>query len=184
MSGPGGYRGGFRGGLRGFRGGGGLRGSPHGGRGGYGRGGGGYAAGGRNFSDQDLYKDYSGPDQQASGYGGTYDGGFAGGYSGGAGYGAAAGYESEPSQQIMVRNVSKFRVISDPVADLVHRQLPWSTANEDLVELFETTGQVELAEILFDGTRSKGAGVVQFGQVAEAETAIGGFLSPHVFVRI
>lgn len=52
-------------------------------------------------------------------------------------------------------------------------QLPWSTANEDLVELFETTGQVELAEILFDGTRSKGAGVVQFAQVAEAETAIG-----------
>ncbi len=90
------------------------------------------------------------------------------------------GYESEPSQQIMVRNVSKFRVISDPVADLALRQLPWSTANEDLVELFETTGQVELAEILFDGTRSKGAGVVQFGQVAEAETAIGGFLSPHI----
>ena len=52
-------------------------------------------------------------------------------------------------------------------------QLPWSTANEDLVELFETTGQVELAEILFEGTRSKGAGVVQFAQVAEAETAIG-----------
>lgn len=55
-------------------------------------------------------------------------------------------------------------------------QLPWSTANEDLVELFETTGQVELAEILFDGTRSKGCGVVQFAQVSEAETAIGTFL--------
>lgn len=52
-------------------------------------------------------------------------------------------------------------------------QLPWSTANEDLVELFETTGQVELAEILFDGTRSKGCGVVQFAQIPEAETAIG-----------
>lgn len=52
-------------------------------------------------------------------------------------------------------------------------QLPWSTANEDLVELFETTGQVELAEILFEGTRSKGCGVVQFGQIPEAETAIG-----------
>ena len=59
-------------------------------------------------------------------------------------------------------------------------QLPWSTANEDLVELFETTGQVELAEILFDGTRSKGAGVVQFAQVAEAETAIGMFLSQRI----
>ena len=55
--------------------------------------------------------------------------------------------------------------------------MPWSTANEDLVELFETTGQVEQAEILFDGTRSKGAGVVQFAQTAEAETAIGERLS-------
>ncbi|KAG2142994.1 hypothetical protein DEU56DRAFT_939147 [Suillus clintonianus] len=52
------------------------------------------------------------------------------------------------------------------------RNLPWSTANEDLVELFETTRQVELAEILFDGARSKGCSVVQFAQVPEAETAI------------
>jgi hypothetical protein len=59
----------------------------------------------------------------------------------------------------------------------MYRQLPWSTANEDLVELFGTTGQVELVEILFDGTRSKGEGVVQFAQVAEAETAVGTFLS-------
>ena len=44
------------------------------------------------------------------------------------------------------------------------------------MELFETTGQVELAEILFEGTRSKGCGVVQFGQVQEAETAIGELL--------
>ena len=43
------------------------------------------------------------------------------------------------------------------------------------MELFETTGQVEVAEILFDGTRSKGCGVVQFAQVAEAETAIAKF---------
>ena len=57
--------------------------------------------------------------------------------------------------------------------------MPWSTANEDLVELFETTGQVELAEILFEGTRSKGCGVVQFGQIAEAETAIGTYLLVH-----
>lgn len=43
------------------------------------------------------------------------------------------------------------------------------------MELFETTGQVELAEILFEGTRSKGCGVVQFAQISEAETAIGAF---------
>jgi hypothetical protein len=174
LSGPGGHRGSLRGGLRGFRGG--LRGSLYGGRGSYGRGG--YAAGGRNFSDHDLYKDYSGPEQQASGYSGTYDGAYTGGYSGNYG---AGGYEAEPSQQIMVRNVSQFQVISEFVADLAYWQLPWSTANEDLVELFETTGQVELAEILFDGTRSKGAGVVQFAQVGEAETAIGVFLFLHKF---
>lgn len=151
LSGPGAFRGGLRGGLRGLRGG--VRGGPRGGfRGGYsGGGGGGAAAGGREFSNQDLYADYSGPDQSAGGlrmdsYGSTT--------YGGAGYG---GFEPEPSQQIMVRN------------------LPWSTANEDLVELFETTGQVELAEILFEGTRSKGCGVVQFSNVQEAETAIAKF---------
>jgi len=80
-----------------------------------------------------------------------------GSFGGSAAFGAPAAFDAEPSQQIMVRN------------------LPWSTANEDLVELFETTGVVELAEILFEGTRSKGAGVVQFAQVQEAETAIAKF---------
>ncbi|KII87679.1 hypothetical protein PLICRDRAFT_112088 [Plicaturopsis crispa FD-325 SS-3] len=170
LSGPGAFRGGFRGGLRGLRGGGrgfGGRGFGGGFRGGYGGG----AGAGRDFSNQDLYADYSGPDQGAptgpggaglrmDGYGGGGGAGYAGaGPGAGAGFGpGAAGYtEPEPSQQIMVRN------------------LPWSTANEDLVELFETTGQVELAEILFEGTRSKGCGVVQFAQVQEAETAIAKF---------
>ena len=97
-------------------------------------------------------------------YGG---GGYGGGFGGGAAYA-----EPEPSQQIMVRNVSGakngFMLLTN-----FNTQLPWSTANEDLVELFETTGQVELAEILFDGTRSKGCGVVQFAAIPEAETAIG-----------
>jgi hypothetical protein len=54
-------------------------------------------------------------------------------------------------------------------------QLPWSTANEDLIDLFETTGTVEIAEILFSGTRSMGSGVVQFATVEESETAIAKF---------
>lgn len=58
---------------------------------------------------------------------------------------------------------------------LVLTQLPWATANEDLVELFQTTGTVEEAEMLFEGGRSKGAGVVQFATVEEAETAIAKF---------
>lgn len=36
-------------------------------------------------------------------------------------------------------------------------QLPWSTSNEDLIELFQTTGTVEEAEVLFEGGRSKGS---------------------------
>ncbi|KAI0761322.1 hypothetical protein BD413DRAFT_591702 [Trametes elegans] len=160
LTGPGSYRGGLRGGLRGLRGGGGggYRGSFRGGfRGGFGGG-----ASGRDFSSQDLYADYSGPDSQGGLRMGAYGGDSAYGATGGAAAyggsaGAAPGFEPEPSQQIMVRN------------------LPWSTANEDLVELFETTGQVELAEILYEGTRSKGCGVVQFAQVQEAETAIAKF---------
>jgi RNA recognition motif-containing protein len=56
-------------------------------------------------------------------------------------------------------------------------QLPWSTSNEDLVELFETTGTVVLAEILFDTAtqRSKGSGIVQFKDVSEAEEACAKF---------
>ena len=51
-------------------------------------------------------------------------------------------------------------------------QLPWSTANEDLVELFQTTGTVEHAEVLFEHGRSKGAGVVQFASIEDATTAV------------
>jgi hypothetical protein len=113
LSGPGSFRGGgggFRGGLRGLRGGG-LRGGGF--RGGGFRGGfGGQAGAGRDFSNQDLYADYSGPDQQAAtptGPGGLRMDGHgynAGGFSaGGGGFGGAAYAEPEPSQQIMVRNV-------------------------------------------------------------------------------
>jgi RNA recognition motif-containing protein len=152
LSGPGGFRGGFRGAPRGL-GRGGFRGGGL--RGGY-RGGFSQAGGGRDFSNQELYADYSGPDQQAAPGGGLRMDSYGGSGFSGPQYGANY-VEPDPSQQIMVRN------------------LPWSTANEDLVELFETTGQVELAEILFDGTRSKGCGVVQFAQVQEAETAIAKF---------
>jgi hypothetical protein len=90
--------------MRGLRGGsfrGSLRGGLRGGfRGGYPGAAGGGA--GRDFSN-DLYADYSGPDQAAPG------GAAMPGYGGGAGYGSGAtysGYDAEPSQQIMVRNVS------------------------------------------------------------------------------
>lgn len=113
LSGPGTFRGGLRGGLRGSRGGG-LRGGFRGGlRGGFqGQG------AGRDFS-QDLYADYSGPDQQQAGglrmdgYSGPPSGPaaqFGGGGGGGGGY--SGGFDTEPSQQIMVRNVCT--LVSNP----------------------------------------------------------------------
>ena len=147
------------------------RGLPRGsfsGRGGFGGGGGGGGGGsfrgrGGGRSTGNLYGDYTGPDGTSSGNG----------YAGGAPNG-----EVVPVQQILVTNVCPSRhiffwcIILWRGAD-EWPQLPWSTANEDLVELFETTGHVQQAEILYEGNRSKGMGIVQFEQIDEAETAIG-----------
>ncbi|KAJ3578406.1 hypothetical protein NPX13_g2156 [Xylaria arbuscula] len=55
----------------------------------------------------------------------------------------------------------------------VTRPLPWSTSNEDLVELFTTIGKVEQAEIQYEPSgRSRGTGVVRFDSQATAETSI------------
>ena len=55
-------------------------------------------------------------------------------------------------------------------------QLPWSTSNDDLVELFTTIGKVEQAEIQYEPSgRSKGSGVVRFDSADTADTAINKF---------
>ena len=52
-------------------------------------------------------------------------------------------------------------------------QLPWSTSNDDLVELFTTIGKVERAEIQYEPNgRSRGTGVVEFDNADNADTAI------------
>jgi RNA recognition motif-containing protein len=62
------------------------------------------------------------------------------------------------------------------VKSLTGGQLPWSTSNDDLVELFTTIGKVERAEIQYEPNgRSRGTGVVQFDNAEGAETAIGKF---------
>ena len=162
--GRGGFGGGLRGGFRGgYMGGGGYGGGGHGGGGGYGggmglgRGGGGMGGGGgRNFSN-DLYADYNGPE-------GGHANGSANGGSG------LRPEPADPNQQIMVRNVSRI-LRTDRLMLIFPSQLPWSTSNEDLVELFETVGNVVMAEILYEGTRSKGEGIVQFTETAEAQNA-------------
>ncbi|PHH61628.1 hypothetical protein CDD82_2123 [Ophiocordyceps australis] len=59
---------------------------------------------------------------------------------------------------------------------LAPRGLPWSTSNDDLVELFTTIGKVEQAEIQYEPSgRSRGTGVVRFDSPETAETAIAKF---------
>ncbi|KAA8908028.1 hypothetical protein TRICI_004855 [Trichomonascus ciferrii] len=54
--------------------------------------------------------------------------------------------------------------------------LPWSTTNQDLVELFSTVGNVDRAEIKFlRNGKSAGVGVVKFDTPASAEIAIAKF---------
>jgi hypothetical protein len=61
----------------------------------------------------------------------------------------------------------------------MYRQLQWSTANEDLVELFGTTGQVELADILTAcGPR------VRRGSVCTSRGLGGGDSRPYVPLQI
>jgi RNA recognition motif-containing protein len=55
-------------------------------------------------------------------------------------------------------------------------QLPWSTSNEDMVELFTTISKVERAEIQYEPNgRSRGTGVVEFANQEDAATAIAKF---------
>jgi RNA recognition motif-containing protein len=62
-------------------------------------------------------------------------------------------------------------------------QLPWSTSNEDLVELFTTIGKVERAEIQYEPNgRSRGTGVVEFSSADDAETAIGMWFMDYLLV--
>jgi hypothetical protein len=68
----------------------------------YERGGGRFGGGGgagRDWQAGNLYKDYTGPDGRGDGGGGVY---------GGPAYGGRPPINLEPSQQIMVRNVSIF----------------------------------------------------------------------------
>ncbi|KAK4056798.1 g-strand binding protein [Microbotryomycetes sp. JL221] len=117
-------------------------------------------------------------------------GGFAGGYNAAAGNaaGGTSGY-MDASQMAafgaagavaaafgsMPGFTPKVFPPVPPSTQIYVRNLPWSTSDEDLVELFQTTGTVLHAEIVLDNGRSKGAGVVQFASVEDAETAISKF---------
>ncbi|TKA30318.1 hypothetical protein B0A50_02545 [Salinomyces thailandicus] len=157
FGGRGGFGGGFpaRGGYGGFRGGfGGGRGGYGGGFGGRGAFGGGYGGGG-----------YGG-----GGYGGPPGGGYGGG-----GFAAGGGGPAPAPAATQAPNpfTDSATAGGEPSPTIFVRNLPWSTSNEDLIELFTTIGKVERAEIKYElNGRSTGTGVVEFASQGDAETAI------------
>ncbi|KAF2877859.1 hypothetical protein BDV95DRAFT_624536 [Massariosphaeria phaeospora] len=127
---------------------------------------------------------------RGGGFGGRggYGGGFAGrgGYGGGGGGGGppsafggapgAAGYDANAASN-PPNPFTDFATAGGEPSNLIYvRNLPWSTSNEDLVELFTTIGKVERAEIQYEPNgRSRGTGVVEFEKLSDAETAIAKF---------
>ncbi|KAN0101748.1 RNA-binding domain containing protein [Hyaloscypha variabilis] len=109
------------------------------------------------------------------GFGGGFAsrGGFPGAYGGGGGgggsYDAGAGAVSAAPNPF-----TDFATAGSERSETIYvRNLPWSTSNEDLVELFTTIGKVEQAEIQYEPNgRSRGTGVVRFDTAENAETAI------------
>jgi hypothetical protein len=140
-------RGGFGGGMRGgFGAGGGF-----GGRGGFGGGRGGFGYGGR--------------------------GAFAGGAAAGGGPGGPGGPNFETPSSVPPNPFTDFATAGTERCEIIYvKNLPWSTSNDDLVELFTTIGKVEQAEIQYEPSgRSRGSGVVRFDSVETAETSIAKF---------
>lgn len=142
-----GGRGGFGGGRGGFGGGFGGRGAFGGGRGGFG-----------------------------GGFGGR--GGFGGPMGAGGPVGAVGGgFDPSAATSVPPNPFTDFATAGTERSETIYvRNLPWSTSNEDLVELFGTIGKVEQAEIQYEPSgRSRGAGVVRFDAAETADTAISKF---------
>ncbi|THC95016.1 hypothetical protein EYZ11_005492 [Aspergillus tanneri] len=97
-------------------------------------------------------------------------GGFAGGYGGGPS-------NFEPVGSVPPNQFTDFATSGGDKGPTIYvRNLPWSTCNEDLVDLFSTIGKVERAEIQYEPNgRSRGTGVVRFDSADTAETAIAKF---------
>ncbi|KAJ0373501.1 hypothetical protein COL922a_014270 [Colletotrichum nupharicola] len=107
---------------------------------------------------------------------GGFGGGFRGGYGGGYG-GAPTGPGFEGAASVPPNSFTDFATSGGDKGPVIYvRNLPWSTCNEDLVDLFSTIGKVDRAEIQYEPNgRSRGTGVVQFDSGDTAETAISKF---------
>ena len=116
------------------------------------------------------------------GFGGGFGGrgGFGSGYGGGAPGGPAFDPNAAPPAPNPFTDYATAG--GEPSNTIYVRNLPWSTSNEDLVELFTTIGKVERAEIQYEPNgRSRGTGVVEFEKAADAETSIGTFFKVAVY---
>ncbi|KFY48172.1 hypothetical protein V495_01544, partial [Pseudogymnoascus sp. VKM F-4514 (FW-929)] len=111
-------------------------------------------------------------------------GGFGGGFPGRGGFGGNFGgapgggnYDAGPASTAPPNPFTDFATAGTERNEIIYvRNLPWSTSNEDLVELFTTIGKVEQAEIQYEPNgRSRGTGVVRFDNADNAETAISKF---------
>ncbi|KAK3301498.1 uncharacterized protein B0H64DRAFT_370603 [Chaetomium fimeti] len=120
------------------------------------------------------------------GFGGGFGRGGFGGGRGGFGYGARGGYGGAPAAagfhdagnaSVPPNAFTDHATGGVEKCDIIYvRNLPWSTSNDDLVELFSTIGKVEQAEIQYEPSgRSRGSGVVRFDSADTAETAIAKF---------
>ncbi|CAN8104977.1 unnamed protein product [Discula destructiva] len=137
-----------------------------GGRGGFGRGGfrGGFGGGG-----------FRGGFGGGRGGGGGFQGGYGGPGSGGPP--GAAGFGGNQATAVAPNAFTDFATADGDRSETIFvRNLPWSTSNEDLVELFSTIGDVKQAEIQYEPSgRSRGTGVVRFDAAETADTAIAKF---------
>ncbi|OJJ02537.1 hypothetical protein ASPVEDRAFT_133475 [Aspergillus versicolor CBS 583.65] len=111
-----------------------------------------------------------------AGRGGFGGGGFRGGFGGGYG-GPPTGPGFDPGPSVPPNPFTDFATSGGEKSDVIYvRNLPWSTCNDDLVDLFSTIGKVERAEIQYEPNgRSRGTGVVQFDSPDTAETSIAKF---------
>ncbi|RKP09653.1 hypothetical protein THASP1DRAFT_13992, partial [Thamnocephalis sphaerospora] len=100
--------------------------------------------------------------------GGSYQG-YASAPSG-ASYGAAPSMAPTAYGAPSLGGANPMNVAPGP--GIFVRNLPYSTTNEDLIELFRTCGNIMHAEILLANGKSRGCGVVRFDQVESAERAI------------
>ncbi|KFA61349.1 hypothetical protein S40285_05861 [Stachybotrys chlorohalonatus IBT 40285] len=114
------------------------------------------------------------------GFGGGRGGfgfGGRGGFSGGSGGSSAGGFEAPATGPVPPNPFTDNATAGADRSETIYvRNLPWSTSNDDLVELFTTIGKVEQAEIQYEPSgRSRGSGVVRFDSAETAETAIAKF---------